>query len=849
MVPNEISNYVDCKYYDENEFNVMYQTVNSLISVLHVNLQSSFKNYGILCAHLQQLKIVFDVICISEAGPGNLNRCANVLGDNYHYDYRPPDSNKGGVAIYINKKLSYKLRDDLEIMDADGIENLWYEISCGPTQYVIGAMYRHPGYQTQLICDMLDRNASLLHRENKTYFLCGDFNIDLLKPEHLQSKQYIETLFTSNIIPCITLPTRITLHTATLIDNIHIYKINKHANSKIVSGNILFEISDHLPNFVLLTGHKRQDTKLTKCRIFSEKNTAKFRQEIANTDWTDVTNCRGANDSYNLFLSKYTSAFNVSFPMQTLTKKQQKNKPWISKGLLISIRHKTRLYKKYLNRPNDHNKLNYKRYRNKLTKLIRTCERDYYRRMLQENKQSVKNIWKIYGNIMNSKKNKTTQTVPKLHYEHHDVTNNVDIAKSFNRHFATIGSKLARKFPQSQDFVNYLGESCEHSIFLSPITIAELNKEIMKLNPNKSPGYDQIPPKIIKATSDLIAIPLTSVFNQSFLEATVPDALKIAKILPIHKKKATYLPDNYRPISLLSTFNKLLEKLMHKRLYSFLIHYKQLYEYQFGFRKGHSTIQALTEIIENIREEVDKGNYVIGTYLDLSKAFDTVNHQILLYKLNHYGIRGLALQWLTSYLTNRKQLTYVNAEYSEQSTVNIGVPQGSVLGPLLFLIYVNDVFRCNVNLTTRLFADDTNLFVTDTNLLRAKARMENAIDNINTWFACNQLTLNIDKTCFSIFSNKNTTDITHIEANNTQIHRVQSTKYLGVLIDDKFTWQNHIDHLCSKLIKLTHVFRAISRFIDQDMAIQLYYAFVHPHITYGIEVYGTMCKKYVKGCR
>ena len=200
------------------------------------------------------------------------------------------------------------------------------------------------------------------------------------------------------------------------------------------------------------------------------------------------------------------------------------------------------------------------------------------------------------------------------------------------------------------------------------------------------------------------------------MTGTVPGDLKLAKIIPIYKKKEISNPENYRPISLLSIFNKLMEKLMFTRLYSFLSKYQILYQYQFGFREKHSTVQAIIEITDDIKEQLDKGNIVLGTYLDLSKAFDTVNHKILLKKLNYYGIRGIVNNWFESYLTGRQQTTYVNGQYSSKSYISTGVPQGSVLGPLLFLIYINDIVSCAGSNSLRLYADDTNLFVFDKSL-------------------------------------------------------------------------------------------------------------------------------------
>ena len=249
------------------------------------------------------------------------------------------------------------------------------------------------------------------------------------------------------------------------------------------------------------------------------------------------------------------------------------------------------------------------------------------------------------------------------------------------------------------------------SMYCNPVTPDEIVKIINSFPNNKSPGTDNINSKILKEISDITATPLMYIFNLSFSSGTVPNLLKIAKVIPAYKKGERNLPGNYRPISLLSIFDKIMEKLMYRRLINFLDKNETLYKYQFGFRKNYSTIQAVLEVVDSIYQHWDDNEIIVGIYLDLQKAFDTVNHSILLQKLHHYGIRGTILEWFTSYLYQRKQFTVLQDNYSELKTVRIGVPQGSVLGPLLFLIYVNDIQYAVPNADVKLFADDTNLFL------------------------------------------------------------------------------------------------------------------------------------------
>ena len=277
---------------------------------------------------------------------------------------------------------------------------------------------------------------------------------------------------------------------------------------------------------------------------------------------------------------------------------------------------------------------------------------------------------------------------------------------------------------------------------------------ISNLDPNKSSGPCSVPIKLLKIASSIIIGPLCVILNNSFSTGIFPDAMKIAKIIPIHKAGSTQGINNYRPISLLSIFSKIIERLMHRRLYAFLEHHKVLFESQFGFRKDKSTQHSLIEIVEEIRSSMERKNYGCGVFIDLKKAFDTVNHSILINKLEHYGIRETSLDWFKSYLNNRHQFVSFNGHFSDYKVMTCGVPQGSVLGPLLFLIYINDLPNISQNLKFYLFADDTNIYYEAPNLSDLQITLNDELKKLSEWLRVNRLSLNVSKTNFVIFHQK-----------------------------------------------------------------------------------------------
>ena len=352
-----------------------------------------------------------------------------------------------------------------------------------------------------------------------------------------------------------------------------------------------------------------------------------------------------------------------------------------------------------------------------LRRCINEAEAAYYEKLFQDTKSSSYNMWKHLGAIINPNKKKRTCHINKLLCDGKFITDNKHISASMNTYFCKIGSHLQQLMPNcGTEYSRYFPNRVNNASFFTPVNENELLKEIKRLNPRKLSGADNIGARLVQLCPTVFAENLTKIYNNAMAKGEYPAQLKMAKVIALYKKGEKYKLGNYRPISLLSCLNKLFEKILCKRLVRFLEINHILFDYQFGFRKLHSTTLALIEFTDNIRKVLDEGNYAISVFVDLTKAFDTVDHEILLDKMDRCGIRGHANDFFKSYLKNRKQYTVTNGVESYIDNVKCGVPQGSVLGPLLFSLYINDIYRAVGQDYIRLFADDTPLFMYDENL-------------------------------------------------------------------------------------------------------------------------------------
>ena len=367
------------------------------------------------------------------------------------------------------------------------------------------------------------------------------------------------------------------------------------------------------------------------------------------------------------------------------------------------------------------------------------------------------------------------------------------------------------------------------SLFLEPVTDNEIKKNILSLK-NGAPGYDGVTAQILKSCVLKVKQPLSYLCNRSLTEGIFPREMKIANI----NSGDPILFDNHLPWSLLCVLSEFFKKVMYSRLLNFLNHYKVLISNQFGFRKSHSSFMALMVMINESTNALENGDYVIGIFLDFSKAFDTVNHKILLDKLYHYDITDNALQWFQSYLTERQQFVTYNGVSSHKKTIKCGVPQDSILGPLLFLVYINNLYHICKKPIPILFADDTNLFFRGTDLKLMESEINTGLDHFSLWLKVNKLSLNIKKTNYMIFNRKKKCccDVM-LRIEKKLIEEVSETKFLGVIIDNGLKWNKHIQHTSKKKYqKVSAWFSRQDTALIKNALITLCYSFIYPYMTY-----------------
>ena len=861
---DHLSTSVNSQYYGIKKFRNTKFDKKSSFGLFHANIASLNLHIDDLRDLLGQLDFTFDVIGISEHRiKKNQKPSNNIDLQGYSaFEFESSETSCGGTGFYINEKHDFIKREDLRLNSTSDFEAMFVEIVLPDRKnLVVGCIYRHPSSKLSLNDFNEQYIQPIIHKiskEKKECVLMGDFNIDFLKTTgNNAASQFYNSLQSYFYTPFILQPTR--LRSKTLIDNIFFNSLDYHS----YSGNILFELSDHLTQFLILEGFVKErsldDIKLFK-RDFKNFNNREFDEVVINGhNWEEICMIRigDASASFKSFHDTVNFHLDEMAPAHEATKKEikLKLKPWITPEILAKCNERDELLQKFKCEKNSiiaaQLYKDYKKIRNEITKDKRRSKKNHSIAQFEKNKNSISTVWKSIRSLVNLKPGK--QSTIKLMDENDKMISDPNtIGNIFNDHFSTLGAKVQQKIPHEDgDFREYLkrkdkhGKAIinpdDHTFFLSPTQPHEIEKIIDKLNASKSTGPNGIPVFILKIFKEFFSYWLSKLINLCFETGEFPLMLKLAKVIPLHKKESVLNFLNYRPISLLSVFSKIYEKTIYVRIYSYLVKYNMIYSKQFGFRGNHSVNHAVISFTEHIRSLLDKGEYVCGIFVDLEKAFDTVHHDILCEKLKFYGLRGNINKLIKSYLSDRKQFVSINGFDSEVKNVTCGVPQGSSLGPLLFLIYINDLRLSLKETSCGHFADDTFIVFNSKKPKTIETVINTELKKVSKWLRLNKLSLNAAKTEVIFFRSKRHSlnyDSISIKMNGLKLTPVDFIKYLGMYIDKFLDWNKHIQELSKKLSRANGILSKLRYNTPIDICLQVYYAIFYSYLIYGCNIWG-----------
>ena len=802
---------------------------NDGLSIMSYNIRSYDTNFDSLSAEISNLTSAYDILGFCETHFTDATESLSKIKGFEMYTTNI-SSSVGGVCLFVRENLNCKLRNDLKIAK-EHIEMVFVECYIQNKPLVIGMLYRRPGTSVDKFTEDL---VITLNKINQRCILMGDFNLNLLNEENSNDVQNLVNImkqFSYNNV--ITKPTRVSKFSATLIDHIWVnFELTSHCNSQIIFSGV----TDHFP---IILNHKKLSAPSVKRTIsyrkVGENFDEMFSDKLINADFTEVLETNNVEQAFSNFNDILFKLYDETYPLVTRTIKcNDQNNAWITPGILQSIKTKNKLYKKFVRKPITYGQI-YRTYRNNLTKIIKASKNAYYRVKFSNVKGNIKETWKVINGMLGknvSNLNAIVKINSKLSTDPQVISN------GFNEYFSNIATNVTNSLPESDvTFDHYLPPANTPGIIWEPVSEPEMKRIVSKCNATK-PGPDNIPMRIIKNNINILCPVLTALTNKSLTSGIFPDIHKIGKIIPLFKNKDKYEISNYRPICLLNAMGKLLEKVVSTRIINHLEEKNLLASNQFAYRKGKGTDLANLNFIKNVLNNFDENNYTIAVFLDLTKAFDCVSHQILLKKLKYYGIIGRAHDWLASYLCNRRQFVSVNGKKSLENSINIGVPQGSILGPLMFLIYINDINNAILSGDLSLFADDANYYNSGKDCYQVIKTVNDNLKLLSKWFLANKLSLNHIKTEAMLFCRRIMYyPMPPVIIDDIPLSYSSKFKFLGLIIDNKLNWKHHINHVRAKLSSACGIFYKLRNKLSSFIAKLLYYSIAYPYINYGCIVW------------
>jgi len=740
------------------------------------------------------------------------NKAINIQG----YDVLRKDRNRygGGVAtcMYINKNsdFTYKLRTDLMPTE---LEMIIVEIVCSKSKPFIVISWYRPESEIVLF-DHFQCILEKIEEENKDVIVIGDVNCDLLTDNpSCYTKKMKEITDSFNMTQLIKEATRVTENTESLIDHIYTTFPDKVTQSGVLHTGM----SDH--SFIYAIMGKETNTSVNGHQNYSINRNYKrfndvyFKSDMCKVNWCSITTHNNIDDAVQDFESKFAEVANRHAPLR---KKRVRHtiSPWLTDDIVKAMRERDDVKKRASKSKSPKLWDEYRSLRNSVNSMIKRSKKNFINDEIQS--KDPKKIWKGLRHIVPGKTKDCN--IKSIMTETGEKTSSYDIANELNDYFANIGPNLAKKISDDnvRNDIHHVCTNANNSSTFNFNLVTEncVLEQIQLLSNNKATGVDNMCVKLLKLSADVIVAPLTYIINVSLVSGTFPQNWKSARICPIFKGGNNSEPCNFRPISILPILSKIIERAVFDQLYPHLDSQSMLHEAQSGFRPRYSTASALMNVTEDWLNAIDKGHYVGIVLLDLQKAFDTVNHSVLIKKLFDYGMSSNVIKWFESYLNDRRHVTVINGVRSNERQTICGIPQGSILGPLLFILYINDLPNNVFNVKVSMYADDTALYYNSNDIDDIVVKMNSDLENIRKWLARNKLSLNVKKTEFVIvglsqqLSRLANCDI-NIHINGEKIQRVNECKHLGVIIDDTLTWSKHITHITKKNCSWSVLFKKI----------------------------------------